>query len=208
MDALIDRILHLPTWLAVVAVFALPAAEASVFLGFLFPGEIAVIIGGVLAFQGRVPLEVVIIAAVLGAIIGDGVGYVVGRRWGRRMLDGTIGRFVDAAHLDRAESFLASHGGKAVFFGRWTAALRALIPGLAGMSRMPYRTFGMWNALGGALWAITFVLLGDLAGNGWRHIQQRAHEAGLIATAAVLAVGVGIVAVRRRRARARPPEAS
>ncbi len=76
-----DWILSLDGWFAIAIVFLVPALEASAFLGFLFPGEIAVILGGVLAFHGQVPLAAVIVAAVAGAILGVSVGYYVGRRW-------------------------------------------------------------------------------------------------------------------------------
>src|SRR5438093_2540083 len=90
---MVERLLHLNATAAYVLVFALPALEASVFLGFVFPGEIAVLLGGVLAFNGRVSLAAVIVAAVTGAIVGDSVGYVVGRRWGHQILRG-VGRRV------------------------------------------------------------------------------------------------------------------
>src|SRR5215467_15110423 len=87
-----DRILSLPGWLVLTLVFAFPALEASAFVGFVFPGEIAIILGGVAASRGTVPLWAVIAAAVSGAIIGDSLGYLIGRRWGTRLLTGTIGR--------------------------------------------------------------------------------------------------------------------
>ena len=133
-------------------VFLAPALEASAFLGVVVPGEITVLLGGVLAFEHRASLPAVLGAAVAGAIIGDSVGYLVGRRWGRGLLDGSVGRLVPGQHLDRAEGYLAERGGPAVFFGRFTAALRALIPGLAGMAGLHYRTFAVYNAAGGLLW--------------------------------------------------------
>lgn len=77
-----------------------------------------------------------------GAIIGDTIGFWVGHRFGPRILDSRLGRVVKQEHRRRAERYLAERGGKAVFLGRFTAALRALIPGFAGMARKPYRTFG------------------------------------------------------------------
>src|SRR6476659_8077111 len=88
-----DWILSLNGWFALAIVFLVPALEASAFLGFVFPGEIAVILGGVLAFHGRVPLLAVLVAAVAGAIIGDTLGYFIGRRWGHQILRG-VGRHV------------------------------------------------------------------------------------------------------------------
>jgi membrane protein DedA with SNARE-associated domain/membrane-associated phospholipid phosphatase len=191
-----ETILSLHGWVALLVVFLLPALEASAFFGVVFPGEIAVILGGVLAFQHRVDLRAVMAAAIVGAVAGDTVGYLVGRRWGRRMLHGSLRRFVKAHHLDQAEAFLGRHGGKAVFFGRWTAALRALIPGLAGMSGVHYRTFAIWNVLGGGLWAATFVLVGFVAGEGWRKVEEIAKRASLVLLLIVVLVA-GIVLAGR-----------
>jgi len=193
VEAIAERILSLQGWVALSVVFLLPALEASAFIGFLFPGEIAVILGGVLAFEGRISLTATIAVAVLGAVIGDTVGYWVGRRWGRRVLEGSLGRFVKPRHIDRAERYLADRGGgKAVFFGRFTAALRVMIPGLAGMARMRYRTFLLNNVAGGAVWATVFVLLGYAAGTGWRRVEALAKRASLVLLLLALVMG-GIV---------------
>ncbi len=153
-----------------------------------------------LAFQHRISLGAAIAVAVAGAVTGDSVGYLVGRRWGRRMLHGSLGRFVKPHHLDQAERFLARHGGKAVFFGRWTAALRVLIPGLAGISGVHYRTFAVWNVLGGGLWAVTFAMVGFVAGEGWRTVEAAAKRASLVLLLIVVLVA-GIVLLGRWLAR-------
>jgi membrane protein DedA with SNARE-associated domain/membrane-associated phospholipid phosphatase len=196
MGHLADRILALHGWAALLVVFLLPALEASVFVGVVVPGEIAVLLGGVLAFQHRVSLPAVIAAAICGAIGGDTIGYLVGRRWGRTILHSFIGRLVKHEHLDRAERYLATRGGPAVFLGRFTAALRALIPGLAGMARLRYRTFAAYNALGGAVWASGFVLLGYAAGTGWRRVEHVAGRASLLLLVVVLVVGAVVLAAR------------
>ena len=196
LGQLVDRILGLHGWAVLAVVFLAPALEASAFLGVLIPGEIAVLLGGVLAFQHRAPLPAVLAAAVAGAVVGDSVGYLVGRRWGRRLLDGSVGRLVARHHLGRAERYLAERGGPAVFFGRFTAALRALIPGLAGMAGLHYRTFAVYNAAGGLLWASGFVLLGYVAGTGWRQVEAVAKQASLLLLLALVAVGLLVVAVR------------
>jgi undecaprenyl-diphosphatase len=186
---LVDGVLHLSGWAALAVVFAVPALESSAFLGFLFPGEAAVLLGGVLAYQGRITLPAAIVAAVAGAVVGDTVGYELGKRHGRAILDGTIGRFVKPEHLDRASRYLETKGGKAVFLGRFTAALRVLIPGLAGMSGMPYRTFATSNAAGGTLWATGFVLVGYLGGSSYRHVESVAKRASLLLLLLVVVVG-------------------
>jgi membrane protein DedA with SNARE-associated domain/membrane-associated phospholipid phosphatase len=184
-------ILHLHGWVALLIIFALPALEASAFLGFVFPGEIAVLLGGVLAYEHRISLPAAILAAVLGAIIGDTAGYFVGRRWGRHILRHTVGRlpFIKHRlddHLEQARQYLQRKGGRALLVGRFTAALRVLIPGLAGMSEMHYPTFLLWNAIGGIVWGTTFVLLGFVAGASYRHVAGIASKVGFGLLAAIV----------------------
>jgi membrane protein DedA with SNARE-associated domain len=199
----LDQLLSTPPWLVLLVVFALPALESSVFLGFLFPGETAVLLGGVAASQGSVPLAAVITAAIVGAVLGDAVGFVVGRRWGRRMLDSTVGRLVKARHLDRAEDVLRRRGAGAVFFGRFTAALRVMIPGLAGMAGMPARRFLAANISGGAAWGASSAVAGYLAGSSWKTVEHYLTGAGLVVTGALVAMLLAVHLVRRRR---RPPQ--
>jgi len=197
-----QHILTLPSCMALLLAFVLPALESAAFFGFLFPGETALILGGVIASQHRVALVAVIAAGAAGAVLGDSIGYAVGRRYGRRLLDGRLGRLVKADHRVRAERYLAERGGKAVFLGRFTAALRVMVPGLAGVARMPYRTFLVNNIAGGVGWVVMSVLLGYFAGNSW---QYAAHLASWIGFAALGLFGlsfVGAAAARRvRRAR-------
>ncbi len=155
------------------------------------------LLGGVLAYQHRVSLVAAIAAAALGAVVGDTVGFEIGKRWGRRLLHGTIGRIVKHEHLDRAENYLKERGGKAVFFGRFTAALRVLIPGLAGMSGMPYGTFATYNILGGATWATGFVLLGYAAGTSYHQVEHYAKAASLLLLVIVVSVALVIATARR-----------
>src|SRR5207248_6735750 len=138
----------------------------------------------------------VILVAIAGAVIGDSIGYYVGQRWGRRMLNVTLGRFVKQQHFDRAEAFLARRGGAAVFIGRWTAALRVIVPGLAGMARLRYRSFLFYNVAGGAAWATGFVLLGFVAGDAFRTVQGAAGRAGLVLLALVVVIGGILLAGR------------
>lgn len=206
LNAIASHVLGLPPWIALLVVFALPALESSAFVGFIFPGEVALILGGVMAYEGNVSLAAVLAAGIAGAVAGDSVGYAVGRRYGRRLLDGTVGRFVTRSQLDRGERYLAARGGRAVFFGRFTAALRVLIPGLAGMSRLPYRTFLLFNVTGGLAWATMSVLLGYLGGSSWRHAEQVASHVGLsVLGVVVVIVLVGVWRFRRTTARLGPP---
>ncbi|MDQ2796055.1 MAG: DedA family protein, partial [Actinomycetota bacterium] len=136
MGHVLEGILHLAPPLVLVLVFLLPALEASAFLGVIIPGEIGVILGGVLANQHKLPLFAVLIAGIAGAIIGDSIGYWVGMRYGEKLLSKIPNRILKPDHIKSAEESIRKFGGKSVFIARFTAALRALVPGLAGMSKL------------------------------------------------------------------------
>lgn len=214
MHAAAEQILGLSGSAALFVVFLLPALEASAFVGFLFPGEIAVILGGVLAFEHRISLAAAIAAAIAGAVLGDAVGYAIGHRYGDRMLNKLPDRLLKAHHIEKAKSTLHRLGGKAVFVGRFTTALRVMIPGLSGMARLPYRTFFFYNVSGGIVWATGYVLVGYSAGSGWRQIEHKLSLGGLALLGLIFVVGAAVVITRRlRRSRRRGasddiPEAS
>lgn len=199
MTHLLERLLNVPDWVVLTVVFLLPAAEAAILLGMFIPGEIALILGGVAASVGHVSVVWVGVCGVLGAIIGDSIGYFVGERWGNQLLHSTLGRKVPMERLDAARAFIASRGGRAVFIGRFTAALRALVPGLAGMSGVPYRVFLPWNIVGGLVWACGAVALGYAAGTSW---ELAAHYASIFGVSVLVLVVAAVVWawIRHKRA--------
>jgi membrane-associated protein len=203
MGHVLEGILKLPPWLALALVFLLPALEASAFVGVVLPGEIGVILGGVLANQHKLPLAAVLIAAIAGAIIGDSIGYFVGKRYGETLLSKIPNRILKPEHVTRAEETVRDFGGKAVFLGRFTAALRALVPGMAGMSRLHYGRFLAWNVAGGVIWAAAFTILGYLAGSQYQRLE---HYANLIGLALLVAIAAFFVVRWRRKKNARKPE--
>jgi membrane-associated protein len=203
MTWLTDTILRLAGPLVLVVVFTLPALEASTLLGIVVPGELALVLGGVVAHQGRVPLWAAVVAGAAGAVVGDTVGYAVGRRVGKRLLARIPRRLVSPRQMERATALLRRLGGRAVFVGRFTAALRALVPGLAGIAGMPYGTFLAYNLAGGVLWATGFVLLGFAAGRAYRTAERVAGQAGLVLLGAIVVGAAAVALLRRRRARRR-----
>ena len=190
MTHIAESILRMPPALALLLVFALPALEASAFVGFIVPGEIGVLLGGVLANQHKLPLWAVLVAGIAGAIIGDSIGYEVGKRYGERLLDKIPNRLLKPEHVERAEESVRRNRGKAVFVGRFTTALRVLVPGFSGMSQIPYGTFLAWNALGGLIWGGGFVLLGYAAGSQYQRVAHNATWFGLALLAIIIAVVV------------------
>jgi undecaprenyl-diphosphatase len=200
----LEGILRLPPFLALALVFLLPALEASAFVGVVLPGEVGVILGGVLANQHELSLAAVLVAGIAGAILGDSVGYLVGRRYGEAMMAKIPNRILKPEHVRSAEQSIRRFGGKSVFIGRFTAALRALVPGLAGMSHLPYRRFLVWNAAGGVVWASGFIVLGYLAGSQYQRIE---HYANYIGLALLAAIALFLFVRHRRRRRVAKPTA-
>ncbi|HEX6596453.1 MAG TPA: bifunctional DedA family/phosphatase PAP2 family protein [Acidimicrobiales bacterium] len=183
-----------PTAYLVVAVLA--ALEASAFVGLFVPGELAMLVGGYIAYEGRAELVPMMLAAVAGAVIGDSVGYEIGRYLGGSIRRSRLGQKVGEERWTRAENYLVLKGGRAVFLGRFIGVLRALVPALAGVSRMPYRRFLFWNFLGAAVWAPSVVGLGYIAGGSYRRVEHYAGQAGLVLLGLVVVIG-GVAALGR-----------
>ncbi|MER5638069.1 DedA family protein [Kitasatospora sp. NPDC002227] len=152
-------------------VTALVLVEDGFLVGLVLPGESAVVVGGVIARQGAVSVSWLCMLVVLAAVAGDFVGYEIGRRGGPLL---TGSRFLRhrADQVAAAQDLLRRRGPAAVFFGRFIAFARTLVPGLAGMARMPYREFVRWNALGALLWGVGFTLLGYYLGDAYVRIEQ------------------------------------
>lgn len=201
MEVVFDAILGLGGTVAYVIIFLLAFGEAAAFVGLVLPGEVAVLLGGVLASQGRVSLVPLLIAVAVAAIAGDSAGYEIGRRWGPRLLDRPAARR-HAGTIRDAERYLRHRAGLMVFVGRWTSVLRAVVPALAGMSGVPYRRFFVFNVLGGVAWAVVFTFLGYVAGESYGYIESATGWGSWIVTG-VLVAWIALVVVRRHRRRAR-----
>jgi membrane-associated protein len=177
--------------------FLLIMAESG---GVPVPGETALIAGAVLASQGQLEIELIIPLAAAAAITGDNLGYLIGRKGGRWLLE-RPGRFHSQRLqvLRTGEPFFERHGPKAVFFGRFLLGLRVWASWLAGATRMPWRSFVIWNALGGIGWATAIGLLAYFLGHSASNAIQAFGLYGLAAF--LLAVGGGFLAHRRHRHR-------
>ena len=156
-DWLVTNHLQIPLF---VLLILLAFGEAAAFVGFVLPGETSLLIGGVLAHHQVWPLWLFLLCAIIGAIAGDSVGYEIGKHFGPRIEVSRMGRLVGPKRWQLAQRIFDKYHGGAIFFGRAQALLRALIPALAGMNKVPYRTFLKWNAAGGIVFSTIIVLLG------------------------------------------------
>lgn len=179
---------------------AVVAAEA---LGVPLPGETAVIFAGLAASAHRLNIVLVIVVASAAAIVGDNIGFQIGRRGGRALLE-RPGRFYEERQrvIAIGDPFFERHGPKAVFLGRWIAGLRIWASWLAGASAMSWRSFLLWNALGGISWATSVSLAAYFGGKGVEQVLSTIGLYGLIAAGVLIIVGLAVLVRHRRRRRA------
>jgi membrane protein DedA with SNARE-associated domain len=181
--------------------YALPAIIGLESLGVPSPGETALVLAAVLASQGKLEIWLVLVIGVASAIAGDNIGYLLGRHFGREVLEHP-GPF----HRRRLEviaagdRFFARHGPKAVFFARWVALVRFAAAWLAGINEMPFGQFFFYNALGGITWGVTFGLVGYFAGSAAADAITKFGIYAAIALAVLLVGGYLLFKARERRA--------
>jgi membrane-associated protein len=158
--ALTDLSERLGAW-TYVLVAALAFLETGAFIGLIAPGETALVLGGVVAAQGRVALGAMLVVAWVAGAGGDLASFTLGGRLGRRFVVRRGPRVgLTAPRLERVERFFDRHGPKAILAGRFIGIVRAVLPFLAGASRMRLRAFLPWSLVGTAAWSATFVLVG------------------------------------------------
>lgn len=172
--------------------------ESGVLFPFL-PGDSLLIAAAILAPALGIQAWQVVVVAALAAFAGDQTGYLLGSRFGRRLFKPDA-RVLKTAHLDQAQAFFTRWGGPSLVLGRFVPVVRTYVPLAAGMARMRYRRFVVWNAVGGAAWSAAMVLIGILLGG----IPFVVHNIDVIMVVAVAASLVPIaIAILRRRLAAR-----
>jgi membrane-associated protein len=202
VNSLASGVTGLTGWVAYLVIAALVFGETAVFLGFVLPGEIAAVLGGVLASRGHLSLPLVIVIVVAAAISGPFIGYEIGKRMGDRLFRARPLRRVQGG-VDRTRAVLARRGGVAVLLGRFVAIVRALMPAAAGAAQVRYRTFTLYNVLGGLIWGVGYVLLGYLAGSAYAVIEREVGTGLAIAIGVLVVAAIAVWLYRRHRSAAR-----
>jgi membrane-associated protein len=192
MDRFIGYFLAIPIPWAVGAVFFVPALETALVLGVVLPGEVTVLLGGVLAGRGKVPLPAVLAGAVAGAITGDVTGYLLARRFGQEIVRRRLG-----SKWTRAHRWLSTKGLGAVFLGRFLPFLRSVLPTTAGAMRVPARQFFLWDVPAAMAWGAASTLLGYFAARDLGRAFDLARRFSFVLLAVAL-IAAGFVIWRRR----------
>jgi len=206
MERITESVTYLLNTWGYYVVFIATFLETSAFVGLLVPGETTVVLAGFFASKGDldpgtaiyIQLLKVMGFAAAGAFLGDTTGYIIGR-YGVTRLASKMGRFffVREREMEKVRYYIDKHGGKTIFFGRFTSFLRAFAPFVAGMVHMPFRRFLFYDFLGAILWAVVFSGLGYGFFETWVRIKEIFGTAVIVAL--VLAVLIVIIYHKRRK---------
>lgn len=155
-------------------------SEGAFFLGFVTPGELAVVTGGILASRGHLEMDVLLGIVVLGTVAGNATGFYVGRRWGGRAMKwAPLERFLGPA-IRKTRDFMYRRGEWAVVLSRVSTPTRIIVPFLAGASNVRYRRFVMLDVPASLVWAIVYATLGYVLGASWDVISEVSGTAALL----------------------------
>ncbi|MEO6652973.1 MAG: VTT domain-containing protein [Ilumatobacteraceae bacterium] len=176
-------------------------AESGLLIGFFLPGDSLLFVAGFLtssAGGNRLPaIPIVMAVTCVAAIAGDQVGYLIGRRLGPALFDRPRSRLFRPAHVERTQRFLERHGARTIVLARWVPIVRTFAPIIAGVGSMRYRTFVLYNIIGGVAWGCSVTLAGHLLGQF--DVVRNHVELAALAVVALSLLPVAFELVRHRR---------
>lgn len=157
-------LLQIITTAGYVGLFAIIFAESGLFFGFFLPGDSLLFTAGFVASQGDLNILILIPLLFFAAVLGDNVGYAFGKHVGEKIFIKKESRFFKPAHVTKAHEFFLKYGKKAVFLARFLPIVRTFTPIIAGVARMPYADFFLFNLVGGGAWTISMLSFGYFLG--------------------------------------------
>lgn len=178
--------------------FAIVFAETGLFLGFFLPGDSLLFVAGFLAGQHFFSLLVLIFGLFVSAVLGNVLGYEFGRRIGPKLFSREDSWIFKKRHALKAQGFYDKHGPKMILLARFMPIVRTFAPIVAGVAKMHYRTFFIYNLIGALLWTIGLVLLGYFLGSV---IDVDQYLLPIILLIVFLSFLPGIIAYLRQRGR-------
>jgi membrane-associated protein len=185
-----------------------PALALIVFLEtgalvFFLPGDSLLVMAGVYAAKGDLSIWALNLLLIPLAILGDATSYTIGARSGPHIFNRPRSRFFRPEHVQLAHAFYEKHGGKAIVLARFMPLVRTFVPVVAGVARMRYRDFAVFNVIGATAWVLSMTLLGYGLGNTIPNLDH--HIEKVIVVVVLLSLAPGLVEwlkARRRAARA------
>ncbi len=157
------------------------------FIGFFFPGDTLLLSAGVFAAAGKLSLVSLIPVIAIAAILGDNTGYHIGKRYGRRLFKKPDGLVFRQEYVARAEKFYEKYGSKAMLLAHFVPVVRTFAPAVAGVGKMNYKQFVLFDAVGDTAWAIIVTLIGYWFGTKIHNLDHYI----LLAVVAVMVITLG-----------------
>lgn len=148
----------------VVGVAAIIFIESGLLVGFFLPGDSLLFAAGFLASQHFIPLAPLLVLSFVGAVLGDNMGYAIGKRLGPRLFTKNESFFFRKDNVEKTKSYFLRYGPKTILLARFIPVVRTFAPVMAGVGAMRYRTFVVYNLIGGFLWSVCIPLLGYALG--------------------------------------------
>lgn len=178
-------------------------AESGLLIGFFLPGDSLLFTAGLLSARGTLPnIAWVAIVCFTAAFVGDQVGYQIGSRIGPALFDKPKSRFFNPQHVVRAQNYFDRHGPKTILLARFVPIIRTFAPIVAGVAKMKYRTFVIYNFVGAAAWGVGVTVLGWALGKRFPSLVNRLDLlAPLIIAVSLLPVFLEYLKHRREKAR-------
>ena len=155
---------HLLETFGTIGLLVIIFAESGLLFGFFLPGDSLLFTAGLLASQDKLNIVVVLVGCFVAAVAGDQVGYLFGSRVGPSLFRRPDSRLFRQEYVGKAQAFFEKNGSKTIVLARFVPIVRTFAPILAGVGKMPYRTFVTFNILGGLLWAVGVSLAGYVLG--------------------------------------------
>lgn len=205
---LIDFILHIDLhmkemvadygiWVYAILFLILFCESGLVVTPFL-PGDSLLFVAGTLAAlpSNDLNIHVMVLLMITAAIIGDAVNYTIGHFFGERLFRNPDSKIFRQSHLRKTHAFFETHGGKAIILARFVPIVRTFAPFVAGMSKMSYRHFAMFNVIGAIVWVVLFAYAGYIFGET-KIVQENLKL--LIVAIIFISILPGIIEVWRHR---------
>ncbi|MEI8335741.1 MAG: VTT domain-containing protein [Actinomycetes bacterium] len=160
-----ERLLDSLGSFATLGLIAIIFAESGLLLGFFLPGDSLLFTAGLFAAKGDLNLAVILLGCFIAAVAGDQVGYLFGKRVGPSLFGRPDSKIFKQKYVAQADAFFQRHGSKTIVLARFVPIVRTFAPILAGVGKMRYRQFVVYNLVGGFVWSFGVILLGYWLGN-------------------------------------------
>ncbi|WP_425824858.1 DedA family protein [Streptomyces fractus] len=158
---------HLISTFGLLGILVIVFAESGLLIGFFLPGDSLLFTTGLLVAGHQYltqPLWLICLLATLAAVLGDQAGYLFGRKVGPALFRRPDSRLFKHENVDKARAFFDKHGPRSLVLARFVPVVRTFTPIIAGVTKMPYRTFTPFNIIGATLWAVGVIVLGYFLG--------------------------------------------